>query len=612
MRQLACLALFGALCLPLGAQGADVVRRAIVVGANDGGSYLDPLLYAERDAERVSDVLIDLADFRSYDVDFLATPTLSQLDEAFAAAAGASYTAEETLFVFYYSGHADEQGLHIAGEVYPWERLKAAVRAVPAEVHLGILDACRSGAVTRIKGASVSEPFLPSSRLDAEGEAWISSAADDEDAQESDLLRGSFFTYHLVSGLRGAADEGEDGWVSLNEAYTYAYGRTVAQTSGTGAGTQHPRYAFDIQGNGDLRLTSVQAADAMIAFPEGLVGDIVVLAEPEGLPVGELTLDGERERVLAVAPGTYRVRRRDDTGLTETTVHLLTGHRESVDEWSDGLALVTTAKGVPDDGFVTVRMPSIDLSWFAQNKGIAAGLSAVIPGVGQMYSGRWVSGSLFFTSNILSNGVGWGAAALDPASIERGAWTGPNPGTLAGLMLYTWNIADAIHHTGQQAPFGPRSGIAMAVGTGWATNTIGPASTGLSFAVHPTPEVGIGLDRTGFLLDDDIVVLRASMRVSAGPAFDRWHPAAFFAMGARYRYDLSGDTATHGTALMGVGGMLRWYATPAYYLSVDARTEWSSNPGELALSVGAELGLHLGKRQVRRVVYEVPQEVREE
>ena len=77
---------------------------------------------------------------KRYDVDYLATPTTEELDEAFSAAAAAAYDADDTLFLFYYSGHADEQGLHIAGEVYPWDRLKAAVRDVPAEDLGRIID----------------------------------------------------------------------------------------------------------------------------------------------------------------------------------------------------------------------------------------------------------------------------------------------------------------------------------------------------------------------------------------------------------------------------------------------------------------------------------------
>ncbi|MFT6143882.1 MAG: TM2 domain-containing membrane protein YozV [Myxococcota bacterium] len=619
MKRALAASILTALCLPVMAQAQDVVRRAVVVGANDGGSYFEPLLYAERDAEKMSDVLVELADFKRYDVDYLATPTPEELDEAFSAAAAAAYNADDTLFLFYYSGHADEQGLHIAGDVYPWDRLKQAVRDVPADVHLGILDACRSGTVTRIKGASVSEPFLPTNRLDAEGEAWISSAADDEDAQESDQLRGSFFTYYLVSGLRGAADDGTDGYVSLNEAYTYAYDRTVSHTSGTGAGTQHPRYAFDIQGNGDLRLTSVSAANASIAFPEGTTGEVVIMSMPDESPVGELSLTGEREVILAVQPGDYRLRRRHLGVLSETLLTVDSDGRATVVDWSAGTAEATTAKGntpglttdmTPDrQPFgIQVQTGPVNFDWLRQNKAVAGVFSAFIPGAGQMYAGRWVSGSLFFGGTLASNGLGWGAAATNAENILTGSLTGPNLGTFAGLSMYTWNIADAIYRTGEQRPFGPRNGVAIAMGTTWNSRVDDPPIGGLSFDIHPTPEVAFGLDRIGIRYDSraEEFGLRVAGRVSAGPATDRWRPAAFFSIGAEYVYDVSSQSEdsirapAHGAAIFGVGGLMRWYATPAYFFSADVRGEWSSNPLDnrdpMSLVIGAEFGLMIGRR----------------
>ena len=34
----------------------------------------------------------------------------------------------------------------------------------------------------------------------------LTSSSADEDAQESDAIAGSYFSHHLVSGLRGSAD----------------------------------------------------------------------------------------------------------------------------------------------------------------------------------------------------------------------------------------------------------------------------------------------------------------------------------------------------------------------------------------------------------------------
>ena len=67
----------------------------------------------------------------------------------------------------------------------------------------------------------------------AKSRSPLAATAASEDAQESDELRGSFFTHYLVSGLLGAADEDGDGAVTLAEAYDHAYAATLRATSRT-------------------------------------------------------------------------------------------------------------------------------------------------------------------------------------------------------------------------------------------------------------------------------------------------------------------------------------------------------------------------------------------
>src|SRR5439155_1903876 len=104
----------------------------------------------------------------------------------------------------------------------------------------------KSGGLTRVKGmhAGPAIELDLANDLATRGEALLTSSTSDELARESDNLKGSFFTHHLVSGLRGAADQSKDGRVTLAEAYQYAYGKTVAQA----AGGQHPTFKYDLAG----------------------------------------------------------------------------------------------------------------------------------------------------------------------------------------------------------------------------------------------------------------------------------------------------------------------------------------------------------------------------
>ena len=182
---------------------AGTVRHALVVGANDGGGVLEHLSYAEADAERMASVLVDLGDFDEQLVTVLYRPSQEELRTALAHHASVAEAYDDDLFLFYYSGHADGVGLRLGDERYFFETLKHDLRVIDADVRLGVLDACRSGTITRLKGAAVTESLFGVEGTAAEGEAWITASAADELAQESESLRGGFFTHYLLSGMRG-------------------------------------------------------------------------------------------------------------------------------------------------------------------------------------------------------------------------------------------------------------------------------------------------------------------------------------------------------------------------------------------------------------------------
>ena len=147
--------------------------------------------------------------------------------------------------------------------------LKARIAASPVDVRIAILDSCRSGALTRTKGARKAPAFeiQSESPRDAKGLVILTSSTSDEDSQESDAIGGSYFSHHLASGLLGGADRSGDGRVTLFEAYAYAYDRTVADTAESAAGAQHPTFSYDLAGNGDLVLTDVAVRHEGVYLP---------------------------------------------------------------------------------------------------------------------------------------------------------------------------------------------------------------------------------------------------------------------------------------------------------------------------------------------------------
>ncbi len=154
---LACLAAF----IALPTRAAD--RFAIVVGANAGDADERPLLYAERDAQRMAETFARFGQVPSENTLLVLAPESADLDRALTAMRGriAAMTDDGSrpVVFFYYSGHADAQALHLGGTRFAFGELKRRVAALGADVAVFIVDACRSGGIIRAKGARPADAF---------------------------------------------------------------------------------------------------------------------------------------------------------------------------------------------------------------------------------------------------------------------------------------------------------------------------------------------------------------------------------------------------------------------------------------------------------------------
>ncbi len=196
-------------------------RIAVIVGANRSALGRESLRYSYRDAQDIADVLIQAGQFAPTDVHVLKDPEpdelIAMLDRQLSALAAAS---GESLLLFYYSGHADAGALYPAGKPLPFGSLRARLDNRAATVRIGIIDACSGGGWTGAKDLHAAPPFAVDVPLElsGEGSVLIASSSGVEKAHESERLLGSFFTHHLVAGLRGAADPRGDGVVTLGDA----------------------------------------------------------------------------------------------------------------------------------------------------------------------------------------------------------------------------------------------------------------------------------------------------------------------------------------------------------------------------------------------------------
>lgn len=303
------------LLIGLGASAAEPRRIAVIVGANHGALGRDSLRYSYRDAHDVAEVLVQTGQFAPTDVHVLDDPepdeVIALLDRELAALAA---TTGESLLLFYYSGHADAGALYPAGKPLPFGSLRARLDNRAATVRLGIIDACSGGGWTGAKGLSAAPPFAVDVPLElsGEGSVLIASSSGVEKAHESERLLGSFFTHHLVAGLRGAADPRGDGVVTVGDAFAYARERTIRDTSAVSTEPQHPSFFMNLRGRADLPLARVDSSPTIVELQE-TEGPLQVIHLGTGLVLLEVPA-GRRTIKLSVPPGRYLVRRRNGNG----------------------------------------------------------------------------------------------------------------------------------------------------------------------------------------------------------------------------------------------------------------------------------------------------------
>ena len=303
----------------------------IVVGNNRGDADEIQLLYGERDAREFAEVLRTQGNIASDRVRILIDESAETVRRALvsvnAGLRARSADGKTTALLVFYSGHADAESLHLRGTRLPIEELRGLVSGSPATMRLLVVDACRSGAVTRVKGVrSVPEFAIKlEDRVEAEGTAMISSSTAGESSQESDRLRASFFSHHLVNALRGAADRNGDGRVTLSEAYAYSYAQTL-RSSGQTLQLQHPTYAYDVKGSGDLVLTTLSGAEHNLGRLRLADASMYLVTEEResGAVVAELTTT-RNQGVIALPRGKYFIQRRGSYEFREYQIELVPG-----------------------------------------------------------------------------------------------------------------------------------------------------------------------------------------------------------------------------------------------------------------------------------------------
>ena len=364
--------------------GAGQERFAVVIGANFGEAGDEPLRFAEEDARKMAQILTRFSGIREENLLLLQGRSAQRVETAFKAMTqrirAAQSAHRETFLVVYYSGHADVSAMHLGRTRLSFDRLTTLLDEAGATFKILVVDACRSGELTRVKGARPAEPFkiVSEQRLKSEGNAIITSSAAGEDAQESDRLRGGVFSHHFMAGLRGAADRSGDRMVSLSEAYRYAYDETIRTTS-RARFIQHPTYAYRMKGREDLILTRLAQTHELGRMQLNGSGTWVLLNESNPIG-GVLEVSAEDNAEVVVPPGPYLLRLRTSNAVYEGSTAIESGEIAQVQQ--SQLTLIpygrTLRKGYGSQQTVVWGMVAGGVMTGALTNGIGPNLGATI------------------------------------------------------------------------------------------------------------------------------------------------------------------------------------------------------------------------------------------
>lgn len=225
-------------------KSGGIQLHLLVVGVNSYQNSKYNLNYAVADATAVRDQIEQQTKsiFTAANVTFILDEKASKAAILEAFRTISAKAGPRDVFVFYYAGHGvmstdahpefflvphDVVQLYGADDALRQKgisstELRELSQRMPAQKQLFILDACQSaGALKTVAMRGAAEEKAIAQLARATGTHWLTASGSEQFATEFAQLHHGAFTYALIEGLGGKADETGDGRVTVNELKAY-------------------------------------------------------------------------------------------------------------------------------------------------------------------------------------------------------------------------------------------------------------------------------------------------------------------------------------------------------------------------------------------------------
>ncbi|MCX6164162.1 MAG: caspase family protein [Ignavibacteriae bacterium] len=144
----------------------------------------------------------------------------------------------DDMIIFYFSGHGAEGAFMLYDSkenenILKHKKIKEIFQKSKAKYKVCIADACHSGGLKKMKDSkTIIDKYYNSFDKIKGGIALFMSSSEDELSGEFEGIRQGVFSYYIIKGLKGSADDNGDYKVTIKELYNYVQREVNSYTAG--------------------------------------------------------------------------------------------------------------------------------------------------------------------------------------------------------------------------------------------------------------------------------------------------------------------------------------------------------------------------------------------